>query len=803
MIRLLAPITKIDVERRLVIGRLAQEVPDRAREILDYDSSKPYFKAWSEGFAKATTAAGQEVSFGNLRAMHGTIAAGKFTRVDFNDTDKAIDVIAKVVDDQEWKKCEEGVYTAFSIGGDYVGEKKAEKVNGVTHMRYTANPGEGSLVDSPCIPTAKFFEIVKADGTTLQKAFNPPEHVPTIEEQNAVVEKVARRLARVEFWKQTPGLRVQLPEDLFEKMADAEKAKMSLKHPPDENWQAHILEAIRLVKAADYNSDEEDLEKPDEIDQEDWDNMDYEEKLEAVDEYEKAAAAAVQKVDDEKDMIKPADIVQDDWDSLSVEGKKKVIDKANAVAAEKAAQAALEKAEQDEMKKDGAGGKAEKDLEKPADVAQGDWDEMDGVQQRKAVEAAASRAAKAAGASDTTLNAVDELAKLLDSGKVSAEGLLDLAKREFSGEERDKAADKGQALPDGSFPIKSVSDLENAVQAYGRAKDKEAAKAHIISRAKALGATDKLPQDWSGSTKGGEKASTGGDVEKNMYNVQSFAMALQALANVCASAQYDLNTEGDDSPIPEQLRGWIASGTKIFCDMAEEEADELVEGLQRYSSPGVPEAMALRALATMHKVDNLRNQLEDPKIPLVEFHKIAVEAVGAEEWKHGGYFQKYIEDRATCIEDILTKAGARHSAEDKEHLQQAHDHLCKLGAACSADHLPPDAAEKLNGSGSLFKLALQSAEQISVLESALAETQAEVKKLRDQPARPRGVVRAIAKGEDVASSAQAITAAERAAAEKAAKAAASPPKEGEHNPARAIELVREQVAKTAGFRNLA
>src|SRR6266404_290349 len=169
MIRLYAPITKIDVAKQLVIGRLPQEVPDRAGEILDYESSKPYFKSWSEGFAKATAAAGQEVSFGNLRAMHGKVAAGKFTRVEFNDAEMAIDVIAKVVDANEWNKCEQGVYTAFSIGGDYVGEKKAEKINGKNFMRYTANPGEGSLVDSPCIPTAKFFEIVKADGTTFQK----------------------------------------------------------------------------------------------------------------------------------------------------------------------------------------------------------------------------------------------------------------------------------------------------------------------------------------------------------------------------------------------------------------------------------------------------------------------------------------------------------------------------------------------------------------------------------------------------------------------------------------------------------
>jgi Putative phage serine protease XkdF len=73
---------------------------------------------------------------------------------------------------------------------------------------------------------------------------------------------------------------------------------------------------------------------------------------------------------------------------------------------------------------------------------------------------------------------------------------LGMGKREFSQKERDSAADSGAALPDGSFPIHNKSDLHNAIQAHGRAKDKDKAKAHIKSRAASLGATDMLPDDW-------------------------------------------------------------------------------------------------------------------------------------------------------------------------------------------------------------------------------------------------------------------------------------------------------------------
>lgn len=70
-------------------------------------------------------------------------------------------------------------------------------------------------------------------------------------------------------------------------------------------------------------------------------------------------------------------------------------------------------------------------------------------------------------------------------------------KRKVSTDERERLAERGAALPDGSFPIATTGDLANAIQAYGRAKNKTAAKAHIIRRARALGATDRLPAEWT------------------------------------------------------------------------------------------------------------------------------------------------------------------------------------------------------------------------------------------------------------------------------------------------------------------
>jgi hypothetical protein len=79
----------------------------------------------------------------------------------------------------------------------------------------------------------------------------------------------------------------------------------------------------------------------------------------------------------------------------------------------------------------------------------------------------------------------------------------DMDKREFSGAARERMAEAGTAMPDGSFPIANRSDLMNAIRSVGRAKNYDAAKQHIIRRARALNAMDMLPEDWRNkATKG-------------------------------------------------------------------------------------------------------------------------------------------------------------------------------------------------------------------------------------------------------------------------------------------------------------
>ncbi len=163
-LELFLPLAKVDLDQRLVTGVATAEAPDRSGEICDYASSKPYFEKWS---AEALAASGGK-SMGAVRAMHGNVAAGKLTDIAFDDDAKRVVVAAKIVDDDEWRKVTEGVYTGFSQGGRYV-KRWPDEETGL--IRYTAEPHEISLVDLPCLPDAT-FEVVK-DGVVEKRAFAP------------------------------------------------------------------------------------------------------------------------------------------------------------------------------------------------------------------------------------------------------------------------------------------------------------------------------------------------------------------------------------------------------------------------------------------------------------------------------------------------------------------------------------------------------------------------------------------------------------------------------------------------------
>lgn len=188
---LFIPITKVDVARRLVYGTLSEEIPDKSGEILDYVSAKPAFMEWSEQSRRASGGK----SLGNVRAMHSNIAAGKLTDISFNDEAKRIEGVAKIVDDDEWKKVLEGVYTGFSIGGGYA--RRWPDMQRPDLMRYTPTLSEVSLADNPAVPTAT-FEVVKQDGSVELRKFSLQRSASAQEDDAMHVARLLKELAWLE-----------------------------------------------------------------------------------------------------------------------------------------------------------------------------------------------------------------------------------------------------------------------------------------------------------------------------------------------------------------------------------------------------------------------------------------------------------------------------------------------------------------------------------------------------------------------------------------------------------------------------
>ncbi|MDA8230353.1 MAG: hypothetical protein M0006_03350 [Magnetospirillum sp.] len=279
----------------------------------------------------------------------------------------------------------------------------------------------------------------------------------------------------------------------------------------------------------------------------------------------------------------------------------------------------------------------------------------------------------------------DNMAKLAEVIQGSG-----LAKRAFDAAERQKAAKSRTAMPDGSYPIEDKADLENAIRAFGRAKDKDAVKKHIISRAKALDATDLLPEDWDGSTRK-KKGAGAGNMRKGMFEVGQLAELLSALGGLAQSVTAEASAEADGSPLPGRIRDWLTTGFEILQSMADEESGEALKSLS--------DAIA----ALPHPMER---------------------AAGAED---------------------MAKRGARNSKADLERLQAIHDHSVGMGASCSG-------AEKAAGIGDMAKLAFDLAEARDGMATAAAERDVLAKRvaeLEGQPAPAKGRLLVVDKSADL------------------------------------------------------
>ena len=138
----------------------------------------------------------------------------------------------------------------------------------------------------------------------------------------------------------------------------------------------------------------------------------------------------------------------------------------------------------------------------------------------------------------------------------------DTEKKDYSDKQRQNMSEAGQALPDGSYPIRTVGDLKNAIQAFGRAKDKAATKSHIIERAKALGKENLIPDNWK---------SIDADTEKMEHDADDLMAVRQSIINLIKE-ELDEMARGEENEVCDIYQ--LVQALELFICWWEKEADE-------------------------------------------------------------------------------------------------------------------------------------------------------------------------------------------------------------------------------------
>ena len=219
--------------------------------------------------------------------------------------------------------------------------------------------------------------------------------------------------------------------------------------------------------------------------------------------------------------------------------------------------------------------------------------------------------------------AVAAAAPVLEALKAAGVDAADLEKRKFTAEQRAKDAKSGAAEGDGSFPIENEKDLEDAIKAYGRSKNKVKTKRHIVSRARALGLTDKLPDGW-------------------VKKVQ----------------------DSDDNDLQKSASLWFVADLVNALSCVERLEDCAETSAEMWGGVAVPKDLTDRFGALQTEFGDIIADILD----------LVLSSMREEEVNEAL-------NRSAPIGDLL-KRGARHSARDKAIIKKTHDHMVELDKSC-------------------------------------------------------------------------------------------------------------------------
>lgn len=246
---------------------------------------------------------------------------------------------------------------------------------------------------------------------------------------------------------------------------------------------------------------------------------------------------------------------------------------------------------------------------------------------------------------DGTERMVMDLAKGLSEGKVSETVFLDFCQKHrdsiekaknknyFSHKERKDLAEKGEAMPNGKYPIRNSQDLKDAIRLSGSSDEsKEEVKAWIKKRAKELGLESELPEDW---------------IEKDMGVESAQTLSKESLDKEVKGPQG--SGIGDDD-----IKKGIAL-TLNFNDI--EEADMFKSIVEKWNEEG---KINLTKSPELADYDLLKSEKEDFKnyLNFLEGIKTRIKGIHWEEQDDSKH--KYLDDLADMVskfEDKFAEAG--------------------------------------------------------------------------------------------------------------------------------------------------
>lgn len=225
-------------------------------------------------------------------------------------------------------------------------------------------------------------------------------------------------------------------------------------------------------------------------------------------------------------------------------------------------------------------------------------------------------------------------------------------KTSFTHEERKDLAKKGEAMPNGKYPIRNRQDLKDAIRLSGSSSmPKEDVKKWIKKRAKELNLEDELPEDWK--------------VEKTMDTEDAHTLQRESLDGETKNIVRTEDGVGEGCSHEGKIEKAITFKRTVYKEKevkVEEEPNKYTYGNFQISfsdNDGGHGDKFADFLATFQKVTNLCKPFSVV---------IKTEDNGEQEWKFGTKF---------CLNSVSKTEDIRKSQEDTISKEEKEDELEK------------------------------------------------------------------------------------------------------------------------------